>query len=314
MGNDYDAVLEQLDKLIEPFEQRKRRAARRLARQKGRYYYFAVLGLETQAKTYDVLDQVARFRAVNDPPGEIELAAALREDHLFGAIGRYSHGIRHELCVSREFGSNDQAPFSLAWWIISCLRVRTLAELLIPAVADHSWSTIAAVQNRTCYARLLEDVPQARRLSEPVPVSKADLQWVSSHLVAFATLLQHPSFRLAVDALSTHHLQTSERMMAAMLWSGIEALFAIDSELRFRLSASVAAALESRGPARHKLHAKIKRLYDVRSKAVHGGVVSEDKLREHVMQVRALLSRLLCTFTEAGALPAKRDMEALIFT
>jgi hypothetical protein len=307
-----DKHLSEIRDLVGHFEARKVRAAERLATIEGKNWYFAVLGLTCDAEELTIVP-FAKLQRVTEPPGEIELASALEDKRIFSAIGRYTHQIQYELSISREHFKNDQQAFNVAWWIISALRIRTLSEILIPAVANYSWSTIAAVTDGTCHAQLLEDVPQAQRFGALVQVQQADLDWVDSNLIKFAGLLEQPKFRLAVESLSTHHFSTSKRMMAATLWAGIEALFEIQSELRFRLAVVIASVLEPRGEARRKLYGMVKKLYDMRSKAVHGSPLAEAKIEEHILEVRELLSRLLCHFVEMGTVPSEDQVENLIF-
>jgi hypothetical protein len=272
---------------------------------------FAILGLHTEVESFS-FDRIGEFRRVVEPPGEVELARALKSQVLFGAIGRYSHGITYELAVNREFGDNDQSSFNVAWWIISALRVKTLLEFLVPAVADYSWSIIAALEEKECHAQLLEDVPQARRIEHPVTVTNADFAWVLGRLLKFGEMLEVPSFRLAVDALTTHQHLVNLRMMVASLWSGIEALVGVQSELRFRISLSVASLLETRGSQRSELYRRIKKLYDVRSKVVHGVVMREDEMVHHVAEVRKLLSKMVCTLVESGKVFSEADFESAL--
>ena len=161
---------------------------------------------------------------------------------------------------------------------------------------------------------LLEDVPAARRFGDAIVVSQVDLKWVSVHLTAWIDLLERPAFRLAVDSLTTHHQQANLRMAAASLWAGFEALFGVNSELRFRLSALAASYLEPRGTSRVNLYKRIKTLYDYRSKAVHGGATSDMQLQSHIIEVRGILSRLLCRMVEAKLLPSTEQFEEYLFS
>jgi len=156
---------------------------------------------------------------------------------------------------------------------------------------------------------LLEDAPLAHKLEGAGEVGQEDLEWVSCNLLSFITLLDTPSFRIAVDALCTHHHHENLRVMVAMLWAGIEALFGINAELTFRLSAYIAVALEPPGKSRHERFKEAKRLYGVRSKVVHGAALSEEELREHVIATRTLLSRLLRAFTEQRKIPQAADLD-----
>jgi hypothetical protein len=300
--------LKSLKSLVDHFKERKVRATERLARSVGGEWNFAILGIHTDIEQFSFAP-IGEFRRVLEPPGEIELAAALKDPQLFGAVGRYSRGISHELAVSKEVGKNDQQAFDLAWDLISALRVKTLAEFLVPAVADHSWSVIAALEQRLCHAQLIEDVPQARRIDSPVLVREGDLEWVVGNIVAFMQMLEVPKFHLAVEALTTHQHLLSSRMMVASLWSGIEALMGVQAELRFRLALSVACVLEPRGAQRVNRYRQIKKLYDSRSRAVHGAEMSEAELISHIIETRRMLSGILCRMIEGGKVLSEEDIE-----
>ncbi len=294
---------------FKPFKERRARASERLAQSAGREWNFAILGIHTDIERFS-LEPIGEFRRVLEPPGEIELAAALKDPRMFGAVGRYSHGISHELAMNREIEECDQqAVFDLGWIFISALRVKTLAEFLVPAAADHSWSVIAALEQRSCTARLIEDVPQARRVEAPVLVREGDLEWAVGNITRFMRMLQVPKFRLAVDAITTHQHLLNSRMMVASLWSGIEALMGIQAELRFRLALSVACVLEPRGAQRIERYRQVKKLYDSRSRAVHGAEMSEAELITHIIETRKVLSGILSRMIEGGKALSEEDIE-----
>ncbi|HEX8672239.1 MAG TPA: hypothetical protein VF710_10130 [Longimicrobium sp.] len=186
-----------------------------------------------------------------------------------------------------------------------------MTEVLVPAASDVPWAAVAAA--RPCTVRMLEDMPGTRLLAPPVAVSHEHVSWVSVNHKAYSALLSEPAFRVAAEALTLHQFQAGERMMTAHLWAGIEALFNIQAELRFRLAAVIASLLEPRGEARRDLYRRVQRLYDVRSKAVHGAKLSADALEEHILEVRSLLSRLLCLSIERAALFSTDDLETALF-
>lgn len=305
---------EKFSDLLHHFKSRKEYAAARMSDlfDQGELC-FALSGLNFRDGPY-AFPGVGELREVRHPPGEIELAAALRNKSLLSAVARHMPAVTHELALRCREPKFVQSNLNIGWWIISALRCRTLTEILVPAVASASWDVLPAVQADSYEVQLLEDVPAARQLSHRIEISIETLDWVQTNLDHWINLLEQPAFRLATDSLTTHHQHANLRMAAAALWAGFEALFGVNSELRFRLALLAAAYLEERGPDRLALYRRIKKLYDYRSKAVHGGATSDDLLTDHIIEVRGLLSRLMCRMTEAGKLPTTDEYEELLLS
>jgi hypothetical protein len=301
-----------LKRLFDHFSERKLRAKARLKNDSKAGWYFGIIGLQLPVSSYDLLSEVATLEEVLEPPGESELVCALKEQHLFGAIARYSHGIRHQLKIVGP-GVEEEKLFVVASWFISLLRIRTLAEFLVPVASDHSWSVIAGLEPKTCRVRFVEDVPGAKKLAKSTVIHEVDLKWVGTNVYRFVRLLNVPCFCLAVESLSTHQHQASDRMMAATLWSGIEALFNIQSELSFRLATCIAVVIEPLGSGRKAAYKEIKKLYSTRSKAVHGAKLSQEQIHKHVLEVRTILSRILCRYIEEGEVFSEERIENEMF-
>jgi len=63
----------------------------------------------------------------------------------------------------------------------------------------------------------------------------------------------------------------------AIIWSGIEALFGIDTELSFRVSLYSARFLEPEDRSKQvEVFSTVRELYKVRSRAVHGARIKGD--------------------------------------
>ena len=93
----------------------------------------------------------------------------------------------------------------------------------------------------------------------------------------------------------------------ALIWSGIEGLFQIDFELSFRLSIYIAKYLSPRSRARQKaIFEEVKKLYGIRSKAVHGGKLKEPN--DAVKNSLEMLRRLVVKSAERGALPKSDEL------
>ncbi|CAH5124593.1 hypothetical protein AI2839V1_0922 [Enterobacter cloacae] len=305
---------DKLLELIDYFKSRKDFANNRIDYLAGKHEIcFALSGLTFRDGPY-VFHEIGELREVLHPPGEVELAGALQNKSLLSPIARHMSAVTHELALQCTEPKLQQTELNIGWWILSALRCRTLIDLLVPAVANVSWDVFPAMQPNSCEVQLLEDVPAARRISPVKELSLESLDWVQQYLENWISLLESPAFRLAVDSLTTHNQHANLRMTAAALWAGFEALFGINSELRFRLALMTAAYLEERGQKRLEAYRRVKKLYDYRSKAVHGGATTDNHLIEHIVEVRELLSRLVCRITEQGVMPAVEDYEERLLT
>ncbi|OKP85952.1 hypothetical protein A3842_07145 [Paenibacillus sp. P3E] len=304
--------LQEIKDSLQYFEDRKSRAELRM--QEIRYsdegWYFGLIGFAADFEFVEL--EVGRIQKIVEPPGEVELASALERNDMFSLFGRYTRGLSYELFIKDDEVYNERI-FDIAWWIISSLRIKTDVDFIVPVASNRSWSTFAAAPKNSVKTRVIEDFPKATRQSLDSNVSIDDVVWVKNNFANFANLLSDTRFRTAIDSLTTHHLQHNSRMTIALLWSGIEAIFGIQSELRFRLSAQIASLLETRGSYRYELHQKIKKLYDVRSKVVHGSSITEEKIQEHIIEVRGLLSRIITYFIESKQIMTINEFEELLF-
>src|SRR3546814_4789870 len=102
------------------------------------------------------------------------------------AVARYARSIRLELCVNREYFSNEEKAMTFAWWVITALRVRISPYIIVPLVANYSWSTIAGASSDSCEVRLIEDVPLAHRFAAPRELLGSAMDWIASHLANLA--------------------------------------------------------------------------------------------------------------------------------
>ena len=95
------------------------------------------------------------------------------------------------------------------------------------------------------------------------------------------------------------------------IWGALEALFSPSTtELKFRVSALIAAFLEPPGMERAKLQKEIAKLYDKRSAAAHGKPKHEP---EDLLSSFNLLRRVLIAIIASGKVPSKNDLEGMLF-
>lgn len=139
-------------------------------------------------------------------------------------------------------------------------------------------------------------------LRGPTNVTPVKRRWMMNHYHAAKALLDRDQFREAVHCLSSYRWHTMPRLQLALLWSGIEGLFGVDYELSFRLSLYTARFLSPRSRVRQKaIFDSTKKLYSVRSKAVHGGKLKNPE--QAVDESIELLRKLIVKCAETKSLP-----------
>jgi len=105
----------------------------------------------------------------------------------------------------------------------------------------------------------------------PYQLSDDDLCWITGKFAAARQLLKYDEFQTAVHCLATYRWHSMARVQLAILWAGIEGLFGASTEIRFRISLYIARFLyPADGSKRQAAFDAVKRLYDLRSAAVHG--------------------------------------------
>jgi hypothetical protein len=219
--------------------------------------------------------------------------------------------LSYELVIAREVARDSQLALNLGWNAVAGLRLHSGAEFLVPVVADHSWATIEAATEGSCWAQLLEDSPRTRLVATSnAVISLRDAEWVAQNFLRLLELRANERFHFALDCLSSSYGESDYRMMVARLWAGLEAVVGINQELRFRVSALLAALIRTPGAERVAVYQEVRRLYDVRSKAIHGAALSLKTLRQHVAAARQLLAECLMAIVEFGRLPSSSELEA----
>lgn len=190
-------------------------------------------------------------------------------------------------------------------WLFSAMLVlNDFQEQLPVAFNTYSWSMFAGQTNpgveRNLIPKfegnLLDFVLSYKKTNNNITTS-----WNSAHkefiqknfIIANKLAHDNEAFRLGLESLYDWRFAKDPRMAIARLWIGIEAVININSELSFRIALYAATILEEKGEKRQLRFREIKRLYSMRSKAVHGDPMTEDLLNETIMQSFRLLKDLI---------------------
>jgi hypothetical protein len=147
---------------------------------------------------------------------------------------------------------------------------------------------------------------------KPKEVSAEELSIWAKLLPFFTSLLKLERFRFAVSVASTLYIHPNPTVQVASIFSAIEALIDVDQELRFRISMIVAKLLTHTSNDRILLFKKMKKLYDARSKCVHGGGLDHDKVLACRDEALEILRRLIIDAVERNEIPTRESLDELL--
>lgn len=137
-----------------------------------------------------------------------------------------------------------------------------------------------------------------------------DNEWINQYFYTAVRLLENQKFQNAVHCLATYRWHSVPRVRLALLWSGIEGLFDVDTEIVFRLSLYIAKFLEPNNTEEMKtVFSEVKKLYKYRSSAVHGSKM-KGGVKEIITNSAQLLRNILRQCIIVGDLP---DENKLVF-
>jgi hypothetical protein len=222
------------------------------------------------------------------------------------------------------------------WLVSALLLLRGFACHLCPAVSAYSWNFIAGHQNQVSdiFRQQLQEEGLDRAVHNPrgsLPAFRGglldyhlrlymprdartsalvsgDALWVSKHLGKFNSMAaEDKRFRFALESAVDWRFAKDARAGIARLWAGIESLFGVSSELVHRLSLYAATVLVPRGEARIGGFKRLKKLYGIRSKAVHWEPLDEAELIDALQQSYEILQSLLLDTISRGAVRGEGD-------
>lgn len=291
-----------------------------------------VCGLPILGETFD-LGSSLTLRRLQSPMTVFDLAAA-------GAVGFREWATLEPLAplATCEIMSPIQGAMTPGYdalnkcWLVSALLViRGFARHICPACSGYSWNFIAGHQRSTSQTfktqlreegldaavfRSKRELPKFQgglldyhlqlilpRETKSSPFDQSEAQWFSRNFERFNQLAASDQrFRFALEAAVDWRYARDPRAAVARIWSGVESLLGISAELVFRISLSAATVIARRGPERLSAFRKIKGLYAIRSKAVHGEPIAEEKLLTGLHDSFDVLRTLLLDAVQLGAI------------
>lgn len=290
-----------------------------------------VCGLELDDQEFDLGSSLTLRRLLNSV-SIFDLAGA-------GAVGFREWAMLEPLstAMTAEIVSPaklDAAPgfdaLNKCWLVSALLVIRGFARHVCPAVSAYSWDLIAGHQaaHAPVFKRQLQEEGVEKAVFKPrvelpefkgglldyhlrlllpretrsTPFDAKEAHWFQDYFERFNRLaVADDRFRFALEAAIDWRYAKDPRAAIARVWAGVESLLGINSELVYRVSLSAASVVANRGPERLKSFKSIKALYGIRSKAVHGEPISNDKLLTGLHDSFEVLRSLLLDVVERGA-------------
>lgn len=229
------------------------------------------------------------------------------------ARGGFSYDVHVELAVpTAQYFPGGLSGEDVVWLIAAMLRLANYPHLMVPIISDTPFDAAATSKNQPLL-RPYEIVPRILHAeAEASHLKIEDLQWVKSVWAQTAELLRTSSqLNMALRAADACTVRGRPASALLMAWGALEELFAPSRvELRFRVSAHIAAYLEPVGPKRLELFRMIADLYNARSKAAHS---AQDAEVTALLRSFVILRNTLIQIIEDGAIPTQIDLEQRLF-
>ena len=225
----------------------------------------------------------------------------------------FAFDIEAELKIPASLGSGKHGQMEIGRAILFLLRLGIHPSIRLPVFANFPLSMVAELPARETWLRPYDFEPRYFPLdSDCETFGCAQAEWIKDRWQTVLRLCREDAaFALATEAIDRGQFIQTTALALVSLWAALEALFSPSTaELKFRVSALIAAYLEPPGDARLTLQHEVAKLYDKRSAAAHGKPNHEN---EHLIDTFNLLARVLRQMIDRGAVPKKEDLDRALF-
>lgn len=233
----------------------------------------------------------------------------------FGLL--YGGRIKAEVLVApeahRQFRNREDAALAIKM-LLQCSGW-TNAE--VPVALSVPLSDLAAADDGSVEMKSLDQLMGFQRFrfaESPVEqvVERAQHDWPT--FMSFFNGEERERFRLALLAVEASRYAHNIRFSLAELWIAPEAVFGTTGgETTFKITSSWATADAPPGAARRKLQRELQKLYDVRSRAVHGDVRDPREFERCYIDTYHLFMRCLQRFLHRRAFPKPKELLGAVF-
>jgi len=229
------------------------------------------------------------------------------------ARGGFGQDITAQIAIPRSAASSFGERMEIAFTLLFLLRLWSDPAIAMPAIANMPFTEIAKADDGIAHIVSIEHRPRYFELGLMDRTKTIDsLKWVQDNFETALKLRKEVSeFRLASSAIDAGQFIDNTALVLISLWGALEALFSPStSELRFRVSALIAAYLYPPGEERRDQQKRIASLYDKRSAAAHG---KPSHGGDDLLATFELIRKVLIRFIKDGSIPTKQTLENALF-
>jgi len=206
-------------------------------------------------------------------------------------------------------------------WLLSQLILHRNINMQCIAYSEEMWSNYSGIHKQSIdkekvhiglldyHREVIAFTKNAKTL-----IDKEDILWINKKYSIYNTFAnKYIKFRIALESASNWRYSNSGRLAVASIWAGIESLFSVNSELVFRISLYIANTLEDTECNRVIKFNETKKLYVMRSKAVHGEEITNKELLETIHNSYNLLKDLIVNIVDNEEMFTEERINKIIF-
>lgn len=201
-----------------------------------------------------------------------------------------------------------------AWLLNTLFVLRKKTSINSIALLDQSWSNLKEINDvRANLCDYHVKMLRVENLNE-LKIEQNDVEWINKNFETANTLaFKHEKFRYSLEVINTWRYCVDIKSAIAIIWSAIESIVDVSSEITYRLSLSISSLLYERGDNRIMKFKDVKILYGLRSKVVHGSNLKETEIEKALIGSFNLLSELVVYMIENNKMINEDDFQAAIF-
>lgn len=285
-------------------------------------WFVLAKGMSIDEEEIEIIPSI-KLKKIPQPITIFDLAAVgAKGFHQWSLLGTIS-----ELCtvefVSNPVNTSGFDTLNRVWLLNVLLILRNKISLNAIVSSKYSWTEVAGVTKRDDLEKLkkfqgclldyhstvivLPDINEHR-------LNSNDVKWINRYYeIANQLAAKDKNFYFALTTLHTWRYTSNMKSSVALLWAAIESIIGASSEIVFRISLNVASILKPRGETRYRKFEEIKKLYNLRSKVVHGSMLKDEEMEMAVKQSFELLRDLVVYMIESGKIITNDDFKLAIF-